>query len=254
LAVSGDGGKVVFAKDTESRVFVLSSPGAPPATVTDVAPDRDPRQLQLSRDGRWVAFTASGIQGGGPIGRVQVNLYVAATDGSALHRITSTPMFGKYLAFALSADSTTLVWVDDPGKGPIVANRDGTGAARLPAPGARIERVFCSADGSRVYCTTVEAAGVKLRSIPRQGSTWALEDEVADGAFTVAGDGSAIRLVQAARSTSPGTCWSVNGVSSRTAMFTFVRPEHAGSMAFSGDGQVVVWREGLATRVWQAGP
>jgi hypothetical protein len=254
LAVSGDGKTVAFAKGTESRVYVLTSPGKAPRVVADVSPYRDPRQLVLSRDGRWVAFTAAGVEGGGPIGAVQVNLYVAATDGSAVHRITNPPLPGRYIAFALSADGATLVWVDDRDKGPIVANRDGSGTSRLSAPGARIADVFCSPDGSQVYCATIEAAAVKLRSIARAGSQWALAHEAPSGSLAVAREGSAIRLIQRPSNTSPGTCWSVNGASSRESMFTFAVPQHAGSMALSGDGQVVVWREGLKTRVWKAGP
>lgn len=254
ISVSGDGKTVAFARGTESRVYVLMSSAAKPVSIANVAPDRDPRQLVMSRDGRWVTFTAAGVKGGGPIGRVQVNLYVAAVNGSAIHRVTPTPLSGRYIAFALSADGATLVWVDDPTKGPIVANRDGGGASRLPAPSARIERVFCSADGNRVYCSTVETTAVKLWSIARKGSSWKLEDEAPSGAFTVAREGGTIRLIQPPGQTSPGTCWSVNGKANRTSMFTFTRPRYAGSMAFSSDGRVVVWREGLKTRIWQAKP
>jgi hypothetical protein len=253
IAVSSDGKTLAFAKGTSARVYVLASAAASPITVADVSPDGDPRQLELSRDGRWIAFTASGVEGGGPIGRVRVNLYVAATNGSAVHRITSAPLVGKHIAFALSEDGGTLIWVDDPTKGPIVSERDGSGATRLPVPAGRILRVHSAADGERLYCTTVGASTVRLYSIARAGSNWTLEDEASDGAFAVAPETGAIRLVQRPGQTSPGTCWSV-GESSRTSMFTFEAPRRAGSLAMSGDGKVVVWREGLKTRVWQARP
>lgn len=253
MSVSGDGKTVAFARGTESRVYVLASPASSPVTAANVAPDRDPRQLVLSRDGRWIAFSAFGVEDGGPIGRAQTNLYVAATDGSVAYRITKTPISGRYITFALSADGATLVWVDDPTKGPIVSNRDGGGFTRLPAPGARIERVFSSADGNRIYCSTVEAKAVKLHSIPRAGSIWNLEDEAQSGKFAVSREGNAIRWFQAPTRYSPGSCWSVTGKSSRTSMFTFTRPRYSGSMVMSGDGQIVVWREGLHTRIWKAG-
>jgi hypothetical protein len=254
FAVSGDGDTVAFAKASGSSVTVLTSPTATPVTAANVAPDRDPRQLVLSRDGQWVAFTAAGVTGGALIGTVKVNLYVAATNGSVVHTITSSPLRGKFIPFALSADGSTLVWVDDPMKGPIVCDRDGTDATRLPALASGIHQVDCAPDGSVVYSTRAEASGIELRKIPRVGSTWTVVDSVTGGIFTVTAETGAVRLVQQPSRDNPGACWSVTAPSTRSEMFTFETPRHAGSLAISGDGEVAVWREGPKTRVWRATP
>ena len=97
IALSGDGQKVAFACYPGSKVYALNKPGGTPTLVADVQPNGDIRQLILSGDGRWAAFTASTFRENGILVPLRASLYVAATDGSAVHRITATPIRQKYI-------------------------------------------------------------------------------------------------------------------------------------------------------------
>jgi hypothetical protein len=251
IAFSGDGAHVAYAPGSGSRVYFLANPGAPARLVADVSPASDPRQLTLSRDGGWVAFTASSIQGGGRLGRPQVDLYVAATDGSVLHRITSASLPGKHMAFALSGDGGTMVWVDDPARGPLIANRDGQQSRRLPPPLGGIYTVSCSPDGGRIHCMSGKSDALQLCAISRLGTSWAVQATATSGRFIVApSSGAAYHLERPTRA-APGTCSMFSGPTSRSPVFRFDSPRYAGSIAISDDGRVAVWRDGGKTMVWR---
>ena len=241
IAISGDGGRVVFAWYPGSKVYVLTRPGGNPREIADVDPDGDVRQLSLSADGKWAAFTASNYLRDGKLGRVHVNLYVAVTDGSALHRITANALPDKFIPYDLSGDGKTLVWVDDPAKGPWIADAGGRNARRLPAPSDPIQNVFTNATGSTIYYQTINASGVKLLSVGRSGTSLVKVHETSRGHYNVARDAGTIVLARDNRDkTGRRTYWRVGG-KSLVKLFSLKIPGYAGSCALSGDGRTAVW-------------
>jgi len=257
IALSGEGDMVIFAKSPGSRVYAVTEPNGTPKVVADAAPYGDIRQLRVSNDGKWVAFTASSGLLNSPTGRVHANLYVAATDGSVVHRITGISVPMKLIPFDLSPDGGTLVWVDDPGKGPWVAGIDGSNAKRLSVSGSSIVAVTCNTTGSVIYYQVLDANGANLYRVNRDGTNISLVHSAARGTYYVARNGSRVRLDQFDPKAKPcGSSWLVEG-SSLNAMFTFGRPGIAGSRAWSGDGRVMVWRARFSpwadeTRIWRA--
>jgi hypothetical protein len=261
FAVSGDGGRVAFAYSPGGHVHFLDQAGGNPRSIANVDPDGDVRQLILSNDGGLAVFTASRFKENGQLVRVRTNLYVAATDGSKLSKITATPVFEKFISFALAADAKTLVWVDDPAKGPWIADVDGGNACRLPvAPdGRRILNVFCNEAASKIYYHTVAADGVKLYQVDRGSLTITPVQSATDGLYEVSSDGSGIYLCQAdPAQKGKGAWWKWNGTE-LTKLITLSMPRHLGSWAWSADGGTMVWRDsaengGFATYVWRLTP
>ena len=61
----------------------------------------------------------------GKLGRNEGNLYVAATDGTAVVKITANPTHDKLIPFAISGDSKSIAWAPDPRAWPWIADIDG---------------------------------------------------------------------------------------------------------------------------------
>ncbi|MBN2491465.1 MAG: hypothetical protein JXQ29_11510 [Planctomycetes bacterium] len=257
FAVSGDGTKIAFAGDG-SEVFVVTRAGGTPQSIANVAPDGDIRQLVLSQDGGLAAFTASRFRENGELVRVRSNLYIAATDGSHLWKITAAPVFQKFIPFALSGDGTTVVWVDDPALGPWIAGTEGQNAMRLPAAptGQRIQNVFCNTNAAKVYYQTVAEDGVRIQEVDRGTSAMAVRCSAAHGFFELSSDASKIHLCQTDSAQARCGSWSMWNGTSFTKHVTLVMPRHCGSWARSSDGETLVWRNSnangqMATFVWR---
>lgn len=259
IALSGDGGTVAYARSPGSIVYALTEPLGTPRVVVNVAPDSDPRELQLSADGKWVAFTASRLVQTGSHARIHANLYVAATDGSVVHLITASPLPDRRIAFDLSPDGAWISWIDDAAKGPMIAAVGGASATRLALDlGAdHVTDVSWNADASRLYYHTLSGGGVAVGRVQRNGTGAEELHSAARGRYGVARTGE-IRLSQFDPSASPaGTSWRLGG-SGLTATYHFGRPDIAGTEAWSADGKVCVWRAPMATGrsatwVWRAG-
>jgi len=255
---SKNGDLVVFATVGGSRVHALTSPQATPQVIGNVSPDQDPQHFRLSDDGKWVAFIASSFKHGGSLGMVRANLYVAATDGTALHRITANALPGNDIPFDISADGKTLVWVDDDQKGPLIAGINGQNARRLPLSQARVTGVFSDPTGAVVYFQTLNDKGLKLFSVKRDGTELQQVHAAQHGTYEVARDSTAIRLRQYdPKSNDVGTFWRLDGTKLEKA-FTFKSLGPVGSWSTSGDGRVIVWRDtksatGDQTLIWRAG-
>jgi hypothetical protein len=252
-------GTLVFAKGAHGIVYRITKAGGTPLAIANVSPDTDPRQLTLSTDGKWVAFTASNFMHNGKPGRVRANLYVAATDGSKLHKITASALTGKLVAFDLSGDGKYICWVDDSTKGPWIAGVDGKNARRLPLgiTGATLQSVHCDPTAATIYYQTNSTAGVKLHSISRAGTGLAQVHATANGHYHVARDTARLRLRRIENpGAGAGKLWTLSGAS-LTEVCAFTLPRYAGSWAWSGDGKTLVWRGGLTkgsvkTFVWRA--
>jgi hypothetical protein len=252
---------LVFAKQSLGLVYCLKKAGATPAAIANVSPDTDPRQLMLSADGKWVAFTASSFMENGLPASVKVNLYVAATDGTKLHKITSSPLAGKYIPFDLSSDGKTICWVDDRSKGPWIADVDGKNARRLPlgVAGSKLQTVHCDRTAATIYYQTISATGIKLHSISRTGTGLTQIHATTHGHYAVARDATKIRMRRVENtSTKEGKLWSVDGAN-LSEICTLSMPRYAGSWAWSGDGNAAIWRGSakdgkVKTYVWRAAP
>lgn len=258
IALSGDGSVVAFAKGTESTVYALTGSGSQPRAAANVAPFTDPRQLRLSDDGKWVAFSASRLVQSGSAFRVVSNLFVAATDGSVCHKIRGTDLVERMIAFDLSPDGSTIVWVDDPTKGPWVASRDGTSAVRLNVSATKIVGVAANLAATRIYYQDLRATGIRICSVNRDGSgAQVIHESAAGGRYEVAGNAGAVRLrTFEAKRTPPGTSWLV-GTTTLTRMFDYPRADVAGTNEWSGNGEVAVWRVRTCsgtyeTRIWRS--
>lgn len=257
FAVSGGGKKIAFACDG-SKVFVVTRAGGTPQSIANVGPDGDIRQLVLSQDGGLAAFTASRFRENNELVRVRSNLYIAATDGSRLTKITATPVFEKYIAFALSEDGTTVVWVDDPAQGPWIAGVDGQNAKRLPAApsGQRIQNVFCNTNAAKIYYQTVAADGVRLHEVDRKTSARVLRCSATHGIFELSSDASKIHLCQSDSAQARRGSWFMWNGTSFTKEVTLAMPRYCGSWARSTDGKTLVWRNSnangrMVTFVWR---
>jgi hypothetical protein len=241
IAINGQGNVVIFASYPGGKVYALTKPGENPKEIADVAPDGDIRQLALSQDGAWAAFTASSFLRNGKLSRLEVNLYVVATNGSAHYRITTTALPDKFISFDLSADGKTIVWVDDPKKGPWIADTNGQNAKRLPIAPDPIQSVFSNPAGDTIYYQTINATGVRLLAVSRTGTTPAVVNEASHGHYYVARDSGTVLLAQDNRDLSAKrTYWRVDG-STRTKLFSVKIPGYAGSCALSGNGGAAAW-------------
>jgi hypothetical protein len=267
--LSADATTVVFAPAFENdNVYVVTSASGSPRVVASVGPDEAPGQLTLSADGRWVAFSASRMLWSGRQALRHANLYVAALDGSVLHKVTPAPVVGDAIPFAFSSDGATIAWVDDPTKGPMRADRDGGNALRLPFPGevnpasGRIQRVFLDAAGSRVFYAVLESNGTsfdgKLFEVDRNGTGLVRRQSTAGGRFEVSRDGTAIRCFDSPGPVPPrtGTSWLL-GSQGPVKMFDFgTLVWGVGTYDWSDDGNVLVWYDerahyGAAVMVWR---
>ena len=256
IAFSEKGDTVAFAKSPGRRVYVVTRPGGEPIVVANTGSYGDPRQLCMSADGKWVAFTASSGLTNSPGGRVHANLYVAAADGSIVHQITSKTLPGKFIPFALSEDGKTVIWVDGPDKDPVVAGIDGKNAKRVITAKKGIRNVACSKDGSTIYYEILDGDGLEIRSIGSDGNGEKLLHSAAHGKYHVASGNGRIRLDQFdARQKPCGRTWLVKDGGLKE-MFTFRRPMIGGSRTWSRDGRVMVWRTRFSpwvdkTMVWR---
>jgi hypothetical protein len=259
IALSADASVVVFAVYPGSQVFSLRQPNGMPLSMANVSPDGDIRQLTLSDDGRWAAFTASSFLRDGKLGRVRVNLYVAATDGSIIHRITPEAINGKFIEFALSGNGQRIVWTDDLRHGAGIADLDGKNAVQLPAPpeGSRIQALHCNDSGSEVYYQTIGADGVKLLRVIPGRATFAQLYCATSGFYHVAGNGEKIFLRKSLQETPCIAAWWELSGTTLVKRLTLTTPRHVGSWAWSRDGKTMAWRDtadggGFTTYVWQA--
>jgi hypothetical protein len=270
FALSGDAKTVVFAPAFENdKVYALTRPAAVPKVVAAVAPDEAPAQLSLTTDGKWVAFTASRMIWSGRQGLAHANLYVAAIDGSVLHKVTPSPVPGRSIPYALSADGSTIAWLDDAKKGPFLADRDGKNALRLPFPvevdpsKGRIVRVFLDKTGEKVFYSMLESNETsfdgKLFEVGRNGVGLKRVHMAARGFFEVSRDGQTVRYFENAGSAPPrvGTSWLVGG-QAPTRMFDYGTFNWGvGTYDWSEDGKVFVWYDerahyGKPVMVWRA--
>ncbi len=242
VALSGNGAKVAYSRAPGGTVQVLDGPQSTPREIANVAPDGDVRQLVLSHDGALAAFTASSYRdAAGNLVRVRANLYVAKTDGSGVTKITSSPVSEKFIAFALSGDGSTLVWVDDAKQGAWVGDADGKNAKRLPAaPGGRaIQAVFTNAAGSTIYYQSVGLDGVKLHAVDRAQETVTLLHEGAHGSiYALSADGTSVHRLQTGSRTA--TWWRATATG-ETKVADVSWPRHLGSWTWSGDAGTLVW-------------
>jgi hypothetical protein len=257
IALSGDRGTVAFGHATEGKVYVLTKSGQQPRAIADVSPDGDPRQLRLSEDGKWIAFTASNAFRDGKLGRVHANLYVAATDGSVVYRRTAAAVPGKYLAFDLSLDGKTVTWADELPGGAWIADPSGTGMRRISLASGSLIDLMLDASGSTVYHQVNNAEGVRLYSVKRDGTGLTSVHTAANGTYRFAPVGGQVLLDQFDPKAEPcGTAWLVQGAN-LVRMYDYSRPRFAGDRAWSADGKVLVRRSPRSpgiqeTRIWRA--
>ncbi|MBN1607495.1 MAG: hypothetical protein JW940_12730 [Polyangiaceae bacterium] len=258
IVLSGDGTTVAFARTDGSKVYALPRAMETPRVVADVSPDADPRQLRISDDGTWVAFTAARMVQSGTESRVHANLYVAATDGSALHRITAVALPDRYIAFDLSGDGQSIVWLDDATKGPLVADRDGGNSRRIGVTPQHLGPVRCNANASLIYFEAFDREGKHLWRVNRDGTGEAKLHSTTSGQFFVARGSGQVRLEKFdPQATPPGVSWMLSG-GSPTKMCDLQRPDIVGASAWSDDGSVFVWRAPASpgvceTFVWRVG-
>jgi len=258
IALSGDGSTVVFAKTSESKVYAVTQPAMTPALVADVSPDSDPRQLRISDDGKWIAFTAARMVQSSGQARVHANLYVAATNGSVVHRITAAALPGRWIAFDLSGDGKSVVWLDDAGKSPLVADANGANARRITVTATQLGRLRCNTTASQLYFDAFDRDGTHLWRVNRDGTGEIKLQSTTSGRFFIARGSGQVRLERFdPNAAPPGSSWLQTG-EGPIKMFDIKREDIDGTSDWSQDGRVLVWRApgssgGFATFVWRSG-
>jgi hypothetical protein len=258
IALSGDATTVVFGKTNETEVYMLTQPGATPALVASLAPDGDPRQLRISDDGKWIAFTAARLVESGVQSRTCANLYVAATNGSALHCITPTSVPNRWIPFDLSGDGKSVTWLDDAHQGPMIADANGANARRIAVTPGHIGNLRCDTTSSRIYFDAYDAEGIHLWRINRDGTGETKLHSTTGGRFFVARASGQVRLERFERTaTPPGASWLQSG-ENPTKMFDLQREDIGGTSDWSADGKVLAWRTPASmgsfdTFIWRSG-
>lgn len=258
IALSGDGSTIAFAKTGESKIYAVARPGAQPALVADISPDSDPRQLRISDDGKWVAFSAARMVQSGVHARAHANLYVAATNGAAVHRITAAALPQRWIAFDLSGDGKSVVWLDDAAKGPLLADANGANARRIAITATQLGMLRCDTTAAHIFFDAFDSEGTHLWRVNHDGTGLTKLHTTTGGRFFVARASGQVRLQRFDRgSTPPGSSWLQTGASP-TKMFELEKEDIVGTSDWSHDGKVMVWRApassgGSETFVWRAG-
>jgi hypothetical protein len=196
----------------------------------------------------------------GKLGRNQGNLYVAATDGTSLVKITAKATHDKLIPFTVSGDSKSIVWVPDPRAGPWIADIDGKNAKELPAPAESrvIQAVHCNTTASTIYYETSGNGGLKLQKVERDGSQLSLVHEAAHGFYQVSNDATRIYLCQIDQPQLKKGSWSEWNGAALVPRVILTMPRPLGTFDWSPDGRVMIWRDMAgpgqgATFAWEAG-
>jgi eukaryotic-like serine/threonine-protein kinase len=206
MSFSRDGSRFVYAsldyRSTIMRVPFDAAHGAITGAPSPLLRSNQPiRDQQLSPDGKWLAFTTSGVR---------EDIFVASVDGSDYRRLTDDPYRdrgpnwspdGSHIAFYSDRSGTYELWMigaDGSGLRPITQNTGNPGFPVWSPKGDRMAEGFSSwhiidpAKTSSPAPPGESMAGVEAgyRFIP---SSWSSDGQRIAG-MIISGDGSAVRI------------------------------------------------------------